>query len=191
MFVRLLKLPPEVRAALRPLEPHDRDPRRRALPDPGEGADDRLVGTDHPRVLRRHRGQRPLRARLRPSGSRTRARSAARCSAPSASSTTTANELPVGEAGVDLLRGRQHVRVPPRRGEDAREPAARRLVDARRHRLRRRRRLPLPHRPQGQHDHLGRRQHLPAGSREPAASRIRRCRTSPSSASRTRSSARR
>ena len=33
-------------------------PRRRAVPDPGQGADDGVVGSDRPRILRRHRGQR-------------------------------------------------------------------------------------------------------------------------------------
>ena len=41
-----------------------RHPRRRALPHPGEGADDRVVGSEDQRVLCRHRGQRLLRHRL-------------------------------------------------------------------------------------------------------------------------------
>ena len=40
---------------LRPVVPRDRDPCRRALPGSGEGADDRMVGADHPRILRRDR----------------------------------------------------------------------------------------------------------------------------------------
>ena len=47
----------------RRLEPHPCDPRRGAVPHPGEGADDRVVGAGHPRVLRRHRGQRLLQDR--------------------------------------------------------------------------------------------------------------------------------
>ena len=39
--------------ALRPLQPADRRPRRRALPGGGQAADDRLVGADPPRVLLR------------------------------------------------------------------------------------------------------------------------------------------
>ena len=51
--------------ALRPVVAGDRRPRRRALPGAGEGADDRMVGPDHPRVLRRHRGPRLHRLRQR------------------------------------------------------------------------------------------------------------------------------
>ena len=58
MFVRMLKLPDEVRAALRRLLAEGRDPRRRALPDRRQGEDDRVVGTDPDRVLRRLRRQR-------------------------------------------------------------------------------------------------------------------------------------
>ena len=43
---------------LRPVVAEGRRPRRRALPGRGQGADDRVVGAGHPRVLRRHRGQR-------------------------------------------------------------------------------------------------------------------------------------
>ena len=38
-----------------------RVPRRRAVPDPGQARDDRMVGPDHPRILCRHRRQRLLR----------------------------------------------------------------------------------------------------------------------------------
>ncbi len=64
-FVRMLKLPPEVRAKYDLSSPQERLPRRRAVPDPGQGADDRLVGSDHQRVLRRHGGQRLLHHHLR------------------------------------------------------------------------------------------------------------------------------
>jgi len=40
---------------LRPVIAGDRDPRRGALPDRGEGGHDQMVGTDHPRILRRDR----------------------------------------------------------------------------------------------------------------------------------------
>ena len=56
MFSRMLKLPEARAPALRPVVAEDRDPRRGAVPGAGEGADDRVVGPDHPRVLRRHRG---------------------------------------------------------------------------------------------------------------------------------------
>ena len=39
----------------RPVVARVRRARRRAVPGAGEGADDRVVGSDHPRVLRRHR----------------------------------------------------------------------------------------------------------------------------------------
>ena len=58
MFVRLLKLPDEERARYDLSSLRCRAPRRRPVPGAGEGADDRLVGPDHPRVLRRHRGHR-------------------------------------------------------------------------------------------------------------------------------------
>ena len=53
----------------------DRHPCGGALPGPGQGTDDRLVGPDHPRVLRRHRGAGLHRLQLARSGWRTRARS--------------------------------------------------------------------------------------------------------------------
>ena len=58
MFCRMLKLPDDVRARYDLSSLRVCDPRRRALPGPGQGADDRLVGPDHRRVLRRHRGPR-------------------------------------------------------------------------------------------------------------------------------------
>ena len=58
MFVRMLKLPDEVRDALRRLVAEGRGPRRGALPGRREGKDDRMVGADPHRVLRRHRRQR-------------------------------------------------------------------------------------------------------------------------------------
>ena len=59
---------------LRPVVAGDRDPRRGAVPGAGEGADDRVVGTDHPRVLRRHRRASASPPATAPSGSRTAAR---------------------------------------------------------------------------------------------------------------------
>ncbi len=58
MFVRMLKLDPDVARQVRRVVAGVRDPRCGALPDPGEEADDRVVRPDHPRVLRRHRRQR-------------------------------------------------------------------------------------------------------------------------------------
>ena len=46
MFSRLLKLPDDVRDALRPVEPSPGHPRRGTVPGGGEAGDDRVVGTD-------------------------------------------------------------------------------------------------------------------------------------------------
>ena len=58
MFVRMLRLPAGGARALRRVEPAGRDARRRAVPGRRQAPDDRLVGPDHPRVLRGHRGHR-------------------------------------------------------------------------------------------------------------------------------------
>ncbi len=58
MFIRMLKLPEEVRARYDVSSLAHRDPRCCSVSQGGEAGDDRLVGADHPRVLRRHRGQR-------------------------------------------------------------------------------------------------------------------------------------
>ena len=52
MFVRLLKLPAEVRAPLRPLLAQVRDARGGALPRRGQAGDDRVAGAGGARVLR-------------------------------------------------------------------------------------------------------------------------------------------
>ena len=51
--------------ALRPVESPDRHSRRRPLSGGRQAPHDRVVGTDHPRVLRRHRRQRHVLHRLR------------------------------------------------------------------------------------------------------------------------------
>ncbi len=56
MFVRMLKLPEEVRAKYDIVVAADRDPRRGALPGRDQASDDRVVGTDRLRVLRIDRG---------------------------------------------------------------------------------------------------------------------------------------
>ena len=58
MFVRMLKLPDEVRLAHDLSIAPSRDPRGRSVPGRGEAAHHRVVGSDPPRVLRGHRGQR-------------------------------------------------------------------------------------------------------------------------------------
>ena len=58
MFVRMLKLPDDVRRKYDVSSLRGRDPRRGAVPGRGQAADDRVVGPDPLRVLRRHRGDR-------------------------------------------------------------------------------------------------------------------------------------
>ena len=58
MFTRILKLPESGTNRPRLLQPQGGHPRRRSLPFRHQAADDRLVGTDHLRVLRRHRAER-------------------------------------------------------------------------------------------------------------------------------------
>jgi hypothetical protein len=91
---------------VRPLVAEGGVPRRRALSGAGQGADDRLVGPDHQRVLRRHRGQRLHRHQLGRSGWPTRARSAG-----------------ADRAGDDLRRGRRAAAA-ARRGGRSISPAA-------------------------------------------------------------------
>ena len=126
MFVRMLKLPEDVRDALRRVVAAVRHPRRGAVPGAGQAADDRVVRPDHPRVLRRHRGQRLRVLQQRdvagPPGHRRHADRLRR----STSATTTATSCPSARSGTDLLRGRRDVRVPQRPGEDARRRATRR-----------------------------------------------------------------
>ena len=152
---------------LRPVEPPRGHPRRGALPGRGEAADDRVVGPDPLRVLRRHRGERlhlrrlghvagapghgrPAGARHAPHLRRRRRRAAGRRGR--RRSTSSATGMPFEYHNDPAKTRRPSTRAPD-------------LVDARRRRLRRRRGLPVPHRPQGLHDHLGRREHLPAGDR--------------------------
>ena len=155
--------------ALRPVVAPGRGARRRAVPGRGEGADHRLVRPDHPRVLRRHRGQ-----RLRVLQQRRLARP------PRHGGQVDPRHGPHrrrGRRGAAhrrvrhrVLRGRDRVdvRVPQRRREDRQlaRPEGPRLEHPRRRRLPRRGRLPLPHRSQGLHDHHGRRERVPAGGRE-------------------------
>ena len=151
-----------------------------------------MVGTDHPRVLRRHRGPRLHRLRQPRSGWPIAARSARCCSASCTSSTTTCSRCPTGTPGTVWFKTATAVRVLQGPGQDGGGALARRHDEhGRRRRLRRRRRLPLPHRPRDVHDHLRRRQHLPAGVREPVDHPSRRWPTRRCSACPTPTSARR
>ena len=124
-MIRLLKLPDEVRQHLRRRLPADRVARRRALPARGQAADDRVVGPEDLRVLRRHRGrggQPGARARSGWSG---RGRWVAR--APSTrctSSTTTATSCPRAEAGTIWIKNLlgHGLRVPRRPRQDGAGP---------------------------------------------------------------------
>ena len=156
---------------VRPVVAEGRDPRGGAVLGRGEAQDDRVVGPDHRRVLRRDRRHGRDLHQLAPTGSRTRARSASRCSRPIHILDDDGNELPPGEVGTVWFE------PPPNRPgfEYHKDEAKTRdsfnaagLVDRRRHGLPRRRRLPLPHRPAHVHDRVGRREHLSAGSGEPA-----------------------
>ena len=167
MFVRMLKLPEDVRASLRRVVAALGRARRRPLRARGQAPDDRVVGTGHPRVLLGHRGHGHdldhLRGGADPSGLggpghlgrgprlRRRRRGAA------------------GRRGRRrLLRrpGRHaQLRVQPRPREDAPDLQRQGLDHAVGRRPPRRRRLPLPDGPQAVHDRVGRRQHLPPGGR--------------------------
>ena len=75
------------------------------------------------------------------------------------------NDLPPNTEGTIYFSGAGKFEYHNDAREDRRLAPLGWALDARRCRLRRRRRLPVPDRPQGVHDHLGRREHLPARSR--------------------------
>ncbi len=169
MFSRMLKLPDEVRRRydLSSLEIaiHAAAP----CPVPGQGADDRVVGADRPRVLRRHRGM-GFAACDTARVAAHRAPSARWCWANCTSSTRTCNPIAGRCARHHLVQGRRPIRVLQRSRQDR---ARRRSTDGSMSTvgdvgyvdddgylyLTDRAHL---------HDHLRRRQHLPAGEREPA-----------------------
>ena len=115
--------------ALRPVVAPGRGARGRAVPGRGEGADHRLVRPDHPRVLRRHRGQRlrvlQQRGLARPPGHRRqghpRHRPHRRRRRRGGAHRRVGHRLLRGRGGLDL-------RVPQRRREDGRAPATRRAA---------------------------------------------------------------
>ena len=155
--------------ALRPVLAGDRRPRRRAVPDPGQGADDRVVGPGDHRVLRGDRGASATRRATPRSGSPTRARSGGASSACCTSSTTSSTR----SRPARRARSGSRRRPGSTTGTTRRRRRRRRRPDGtdahhRRRRLRRRRGVAVPDRPQVVHDHLRRCQHLPPGDREPA-----------------------
>ena len=151
MFHRLLSLPDDVKARVRPLVVDLHPARRRAVPGRGEAAADGLARPDRVGVLRgdRRRGHAGEPA-ARGCGGRARS---ARSTRPitCASSTPTAPTPRAGEIGTVYLKAPGPDGTPLRVLQGAREDrrrVRRRLLHARRRRVRRRRRLPLPHRPQ-------------------------------------------
>ncbi len=155
---------------VRPLVAEGRAARRRAVLGRDQAQDDRLVGSDHQRVLRRdrrhgrdlHHSRRLARApglgrafdaRPDPHRRRRRRRAARR------RGRHVWFEPPPDRPGFEYHKDEEKTR-------DSFNDT--RLVDRRRHGLPRRRRLPLPHRSPDVHDRVGRREHLSAGSREPA-----------------------
>ena len=180
MFVRMLKLPDEVRLKYDVSSMKSADPCRGALSDRRQAQDDRMVGTGDARILRRHRRQWLLLCRQRrlAGPSRHRRQIAARRN-------PHLRRRRQGSAGRrgrhDLFRRRDAVQLSQRSEEDGGVAPSRasRLVDARRCRQAGQRRLSLSDRSQGVHDHLGWREHLSAGSGEPADLAIPRSPTSP------------
>ena len=191
MFVRLLKLPAEVRGRYDVSSLRLCHPRRRAVPGPGEAADDRVVRAGRPRVLRRHRGQRLRVLQQRDvAGPRGHRRHADRLRRPHLRRRRRGAAARRGAAPcTSRVAPRSSTTTTPEKTASSRHPNG--LDHARRRRLPRRRQLPVPHRPQGVHDHLRWREHLPAGGRERPGHPSRRSSTSPCSACPTTSSARR
>ena len=110
MFIRMLKLPDGGAGPLRPVVAAGRRARRRAVPGRGQGADHRVVRADHPRVLRRHRGQR-LRVLQQPTtGSPTGAPSARRSSGTVHIVGDDGEEVPTGESGTVYFEGERRRR---------------------------------------------------------------------------------
>ena len=128
MFIRMLKLPDEVRRRYDVSSLQVRDPRRRAVPGRGQAADDRVVGPDPARVLRGHRGQRlrvlQQRAVAGPPGHRRARRSSAR----STSSTTTARRCRPASRARSTSRARPpsfEYHNDPEKTEASRDPKGR------------------------------------------------------------------
>ena len=163
-LVRILKLDPDVRAEVRPLEPPGDRARRRTVPARREARRHRVLRTEPARVLRGQRRRRVLLHRLD-----------GLAGAPRVGRQAVARRRPRHRrgrqgatdrrAGTDLVRVVEPVRVPRRQAEDGRGLERPGLDDARRRRLRRRRGLRVPHRPCVEHDHLGRSEHLPPRDR--------------------------
>ena len=121
MFVRMLKLPQETRAVLRPVEPAIGRPRGGAVPRRREAADDRLVGADHLRVLLVDRGRgRDVHRARGVAGAPGHGRQAdGRGGARPRRRRQRASDRRTGHA---VVRGRARLRVPQRPGRRRRRP---------------------------------------------------------------------
>ena len=114
---------------LRPVQPPAGGARGGPVPGGGQGADDRVVGTDHGGVLRRHRAHREHLDHLARSGWTTRARWVGRATGAVVHICDDDGQRAAGGRDRDrLLRGHlRHLRVPRRPGED-REPRGTRSI---------------------------------------------------------------
>ena len=120
MFVRMLKLPEEVRARYDLSSLQCVDPRRGAVPGAGEAADDRVVGPDRSTsTTPAPRATASCYCNSRASGWPTRAPSASRSLGTLHIVGDDGEELPTGEAGTIYFEGGGAVRVPQRPREDA------------------------------------------------------------------------
>ena len=134
-------------------------------------AADRVARPDRVGVLRGDRGLGQLVDAARVAGQAGHRRQGRARPTTCASSTTTASRSRAGEVGTVYLKApaRPVASSTTRRPEKTARRLPRRLLHARRHRLRRRGRLPVPHRPQRQPHHHRRREHLPGRGRGRAA----------------------
>ena len=166
MFVRMLKLPDDVRASLRRLLAALGGARGGAVRARGQAPDDRVVGpviheyysgtegmgmtwiSSEESLTHAGLGRRAIWGEVHVCGD-------------------DGEELPTGEDGVVYFGGRSdaHLRVQPRPREDAPDVQRQGLGHAVGRRAPRRRGLPVPDRPQAVHDRVGRREHLPPGDR--------------------------
>ena len=156
MFVRMLKLPEDVRARYDLSSPALRGARGGALRARGQASDDRLVGPDHPRVLLGHRGSGHDLDQLRRRPSTHPGSVGKAIWGEVHVCADDGEELPVGEDGVVYFgtHRRRHLRVQPRPGEDRADLQRQGLVHAVGRRAPRRGGLPVPDRPQALHDRL-------------------------------------
>ena len=174
MFVRLLKLPEDIREQVRRLVVASHRACGRALPARCQAGHDEMVGAGGPRVLWQHRIRRrdPCNAGRCAQEAGNGRQGAGRRRA--AVSRRGRQRSAAGKHRRDLFT---HLNSPgfqlPQQAGEADRDRTRRLHHQRRRRLHRRRRLCLHFRPQTRHGHLGRRQYLPGGDRSGACTACR------------------